>query len=212
MNPRFQLLRYLEDTFGPDLLSLVREPPGVQGGERVLYRLRVPQRVRRKESTPADLRALRDQLLDIVASTGATAEVVVEPPVTSGLSVPRLVDLPGADLVWGRPLLEYYEQDTPLPSDDFPLDWALGVLFAPSHKKLFHLDFTDARVKAVFVSDYEREAEAAVGETARIRERFIAFCQRVDALREQLQGQSGATWAKIIQIDDESLREHVSVG
>src|SRR5205823_1591933 len=49
---------------------------------------------------------------------------------SSGAPYPRLVDLPGATIVWDAELRTYLESDEALTSRDFPLEWAVGVLRA----------------------------------------------------------------------------------
>src|SRR2546428_7681429 len=90
---REQFLAHLKAAFGEEFLQLVHEPQAVQIGERVLYRLVGSKAGSRHEPSDQELERLRDQMTRFAASTGASA-VSFEPPPTSGIPYPRLIDPP----------------------------------------------------------------------------------------------------------------------
>lgn len=133
---RLEFLDYLQTTFGEEFVELIAEPPGVQVGERVLYRLQGGRTAPRRELTSQELEEQHRSMVEIARSTGLDeSAVVTEPPKSSGLPDPRLVDLPGADIVWDSDLLRWLRSEDPLPWKDFPLEWAVGILLTPSQTK-----------------------------------------------------------------------------
>lgn len=195
LSERRLLLEYVEETFGRDCAVLIKEPPGVRVGERVLYRLRHDEIGRRVETTAADLDRFRRTIAEIASASGASG-VQIEPPRSSGSPLPRLIDLPGSDLAWDRPLSQYAESDQPL---DGALEWAFGVLFAPSHKRLFYLDFTHPVVKAVLSLEYDEDDSPDDGRRT-AAERFIEFRREADRLRADADAvRIDAQWIKVVQ-------------
>jgi hypothetical protein len=132
---RQQLAEYLNQTFGQQFWRLLREPEGVQVGERVLYKVKPNTKVTRQEPSKRDQQAFWQDLIDLATRTGGT-RVTFEPPVSSGLPYPRLVDLPGSSIMWDSELRKYMNTDVVLPSEDFPLEWVVGVLHASAQSML----------------------------------------------------------------------------
>lgn len=199
---RQQFADYLEQTFGEEFLRLLDEPEGVHAGERVLYKLKRNQEARRQEPSADNLNALRETMAEIARKTGATG-ISFEPPVTSGLPYPRLIDLPGSSIMWDAELRKYMEADAMLPSADFPLEWVAGVLFTPSQKMLLYLDCTDSRVAAVFRVFYE--GDAFTEPAATVRDRFKQFQSKKRELLAECARRRTLVWAKLVQIDDEPV-------
>src|SRR5437870_12893801 len=94
---REQFLAYLEVTFGKEFLRLIDEPKGLQIGERVLYRLTGGKTGTRHEPSDQEIETLRRSMIDIAKSTGVEdAAISFEPPRSSRLPYPRLIDVPGS--------------------------------------------------------------------------------------------------------------------
>ncbi|HLW47867.1 MAG TPA: hypothetical protein VKW09_08890 [bacterium] len=200
---RQHLINYLKETFGA-LLLLVNEPQGVQTGERVLYKLKEGVQAKRHEPTQQELAETKRKFVEIVKSTGADeSRITFESPVSSGLSYPRLIDLPGSQIMWDKDLTKYLESDDPLPSPEFPLEWVLGVLFMPSEKMLLHLDFTHPKVKTFFRASYDIGDAPRLAERTEIRARFRQFWEKAGELKAQVENRDDILWAKLIQIDAE---------
>jgi len=205
---REQFLAHLKAAFGEEFLQLVHEPQAVQIGERVLYRLVGSKAGSRHEPSDQELERLRDQMTRFAASTGASA-VSFEPPRSSGLPYPRLIDLPGSSIIWDAELREYAESDEPLPSRDFPLEWAVGVVLT-SELFFVYLDFTHPKVQAVFRGSYDPQHD--FGGRTRIGEEFKRFRQKEDELRRRADADSTITWAKIVQVDMEPALVRLKTG
>lgn len=201
---RQQLAEYLNQTFGENFWGLLSEPEGVQTGERVLYKVRSNTKVTRQEPSERDQQAFRQDLIDLATRTGGT-QVTFEPPVSSGLPYPRLIDLPGSSIMWDSGLRTYMNSEMVLPSEDFPLEWVVGVVHTPSQSMLLYLDFTHATVKAIFRVFYD--AEYASGEHARagVLTRFKQFQTKKQELEADCERRRNVAWAKLVQIDTEPL-------
>lgn len=203
---RLEFLDYLQTTFGEEFVELIPEPPGVQVGERVLYRFKGERTATRHELTSQELEDRHRTLVEIAKRTGLDeSAVTTEPPISSGLPVPRLIDLPESHMMWDKDLRQWTASRALLPSPDYSLEWAVGVVFMSSEKLLLYLDFTHPKVKAVFRVIYDDEYDRPAGESAEIRTRFKQFCERAQELRAQYDGRTDVVWAKLVQLDNEPL-------
>jgi hypothetical protein len=207
---RERFLAYLKATFGEEFLRLVDEPQDLRIGERVLYRLAGGKTGTRHEPSEQEIESLRCRMTDVAKSTGVEdSAITFEPPRSSGLPYPRLIDLPGSTIIWDTELKKYLESDDLLPSSDFPLEWAIGVL-RTSEEFFLYLDFTHPKVKAVFRGSYDPEHDFRGG--TRIGEEFKRFRQKEDALRGRTDADSTIAWAKIVQIDMEPASVRIKSG
>jgi hypothetical protein len=197
---RKRLLAYLTAMFGEDVVHVIEEPSNVQIGERVLYRLAGDRTASRHEPSAEDLDRLRDQMARFANDTGGSV-VAIEPPTSSGLSCPRLVDLPGSEIIWDRALREFIASEDRLPALDFPLEWAIGVLQG-SEDLFLYLNFTHPKVKAVFRIAYE-PVYLRAEDRARLREEFTRFREKERELRDTVEAAPDIAWAKIVQVDME---------
>src|SRR2546428_988569 len=205
---REQFLAHLKAAFGEEFLQLVHEPQAVQIGERVLYRLVGSKAGSRHEPSDQELERLRDQMTRFAASTGASA-VSFEPPRSSGLPYPRLIDLPGSSIIWDAELKKYAGSDDLLPAPDFPLEWAVGVLLT-SEVLFLYLDFTHPKVKAVFTGSYDPEHD--FGGRTRVGEQFRRFRQKEDELRARVAADSTIAWARIVQMEMDPASVRINSG
>jgi len=204
---RQDLLNHLRNTFGEELLRLLSEPQGVQVGERVLYKLKEGTQAQRREPSSQELEALKRTHIEFAKSTGVdSSRATFEPPVSSGSPYPRLVDLPGNQIMWDKYLTEYLKSDNLLPSAEFPLEWVVGVLLMPSEKMLLYLDFTHPKVKAIFRASYDIDGVPQSGERADLRNRFRQFREKKADLESQVEQRGDMLWAKLIQVDSEPQR------
>lgn len=207
---RLEFLDYLQTTFGEEFVELIAEPPGVQVGERVLYRLAGGKTGTRHEPSEQEIESLRRRITDVAKSTGVEdSAITFEPPRSSGLPYPRLIDVPGSTIIWDTELKKYLERDDLLPSRDFPLEWAIGVL-RTSEEFFLYLDFTHPKIKAVFRGSYDPEHD--FGGRTRIGEEFKRFRQKENALRGRTDADSTIAWAKIVQIDMEPASVRIKSG
>ena len=199
-----EFINYLKSTFGEEFPQLIHEPKGVQIGERVLYKLKNDKPAVRHELSKQEIEALHQKMVEIAKSTGADeSAVTTDPPTSSGLPYPRLVDLPGAGIIWDKELKTYLESDELLPAPDFSLEWAIGIVQA-SDTLLMYLDFTHPKVKAIFTASYDFDWESIEGR-ANIRDRFKQFHEKERELKAQIENNTGMMWAKIVQLDSEPL-------
>jgi hypothetical protein len=125
--------------------------------------------------------------------------------VSSGLPYPRLIDLPGSSIMWDAELRNYMNTEVVLPSEDFPLEWVVGVLHTPSQSMLLYLDFTHATVKAIFRVFYDAEHASVRDEGAGVLARFEQFQRKKQELEADCERRQNVAWAKLVQIDTEPL-------
>ena len=93
---RERLLANLNAMFGEEFIRLIDEPQELQIGERVLYRLTGAKIGTRREPSEQEIETLRRSMIDLAKSTGVEdSAITFEPPRSSGLPYPRLIDLPG---------------------------------------------------------------------------------------------------------------------
>jgi hypothetical protein len=200
---------YLSSTFGEELPQLLNAPRGVQAGERVLYKLKDGVEVTRREPSQQELEELRRKFAAFAKSTGVDeSRVTFDPPVSSGLPYPRLLDLP-ALVMWDTELSKYLESNDLLPSQNFPLEWVVGVMHGGSEKMFLYLNFTHPKVKAIFRTSYDIDGAPSFKERADIRERFKQFRQKESELEAQLEKRRDILWAKIVQVDSEPQQVRV---
>lgn len=192
----------LEETFGEAFLHVLKEPPGVRVGERVLYKLTDGTQAVRREPSAQELDALKQQMVDLATRTGARG-VTFDPPVSSGSPSPRLIDLPGALIMWDTELKRYLESDDRLPAPGFALEWVVGVALLPSEKILLYLDFTHPAVKAIFRASFDLDGAPSITERTAIRDRFSQFHDSIRELTAQADRRSDLLWVKVVRVDSE---------
>lgn len=201
---REQFMGYLKRTFGEEFLRLIDEPKGVQIGERVLYKLKDEKKVERHELSKQEIEEMRQEMVNLAKSTGVDESAVTfEPPISSGVPYPRLMDLPGSEIMWDKELKKYLQSDDLLPSHDFFLEWVIGILLMSSEKMLMYLDFTHPKVKAIFRVCYDSEYDAP--SKASILDRFKQFREKEGELKTQIENEANMLWVKIVQLDMETV-------
>jgi hypothetical protein len=202
---RESFLEYLRSTFGEGFTQRLETPADVRAGERVLYKLVDGIEATRREPTSEDLAAMRRTITDIARHTGPDPRrVTFEPPISSGLPFPRLLDLPGL-IMWDTDLTRDINSDDALPATGCAVQWALGVTFMPSERMLLYLDFSHPVVKAIFRASYDAEDGSLAGGRAGVRERFTEFQNRVRDAKGEAARRPELVWVKLIRLDDEPL-------
>ena len=196
---RERLLTYLKAMLGEDVLEVIEDSGDVHIGERVLYRLAGDTTAARHEPSAEDVERLRSQMTRFASDTGGSM-VSFEPPRSSNLPYPRLVDLPGSEIIWDTELNKYRESEDLLPARDFPLEWAIGVL-RTSEDLILYLDFTHPRLKAVFRAACDTSGGLSAAERARLRDGFRVFRDKQRDLRRVVEADTHIAWAKIVQRD-----------
>ncbi len=199
---RDRFLNDLRETFGEEFLQSLNAPPGAQVGERVLYKLAGGTQAVRREPSAQELDALKQKMVDLAKRTGARG-VTFDPPVSSGSPSPRLIDLPGASIMWDTELKKYLECDDLLPAPGFALEWVVGVALLPSEKMLLYLDFTHPAVKVIFRASFDLDDTPSITERTAIRDRFSQFHDSIRELKAQADRRSDLLWVKVVQVDSE---------
>lgn len=188
---------YLNETFGKDFDTLTVPPEGAKYGERLVYKYLSDKTPTRHELTQQELDEFNAEIASIAEGIGGTTFIPAQPPVTSGLPFPRFIDLKEKDIFWETNMKKYLESYSLLPSEDFDLEWAMGLLFA-SANTFYHLDFTHPKVKGIFSFEYEEECVSFKIHEAECRfKEFITLLEMYKELSEVHHFQ----WVKIAQID-----------
>ena len=207
---REQFLSYLKTTFGDEFPRLLDEPAGLQIGERVMYRLASGKTGTRHEPSEQEIENLRRRMIDVAKDTGVEdSAITYEPPRSSGLPYPRLIDLPGSNIIWDAELRKYAGSDDLLPAPGFPLEWAVGVLLT-SEVLFLYLNLTHQKVKAVFTGSYDPEHD--FGGRTRVGEQFRRFRQKEDELRARVAADSTIAWARIVQMEMDPASVRINSG
>jgi hypothetical protein len=200
-----QLYNELNNTFGSEFTKLIDPPKGVEIGERVLYKLTGTRKAKWKEITKKDIDAFHKIAVNIAAQSGGVASIV-EPPTTSGLPCPRLVDITGwIEVAMPIPAKKYLVSDDLLPEPGFSIEWVLGTVFGPSDKQVVYIDFTHPKVKTVFSCDYDSEYE--IYAEREMHSRLSAFLERKAQIIKRVESQPNILWAKLIQLDKSTFEQ-----
>lgn len=193
---------YLKNRFGFEMEDLVTVPAGVSVGERVLYLLNPNTRAARADIDQSN-REIIEGMADIVADLeGLTPGVTlhIDPIMDSGLPYVRAVDLPYAsELALGSLADDYAYNDDELPAPDFPVRWLFGLVFGYSAKYLLYLDFTEAKLRALFVAEYDSEFEPFTGQ--KVPELLRAFVSRQRDIQASASAAPDVLWVKLVQTD-----------
>jgi len=202
-----QFYGYLTEMFGDKFTNLIEPPERVLIGERVLYRLVDDKVAERKEMTEKDIDNLHQMLMKIAGESGA---VITEPPITSGLPYPRMVDITDwSDAAMDIPAKKYATSDDLLPKDTFSIEWLFGVMFGPSDKQLVYIDFTHPRVKLVFAVYYESEYELTFcGNRNKMKDWLMKFNEKRAKIINEVEMRPELSWVKIIQLNDQILTQY----
>jgi len=172
----------------------------------VLYLLAGTSPVERRETTATEQREFR-KLIERIGQDSGAIEVSGEPPVSSGLPYPRLVDIPGWDVLFDIPLNRYLDSPSVFPSVDFRILWLVGVTSSYSEKRLACIDMRHAQVKGLFIATYEEEY-GSIGLTRQVRRAFERFLTRVtDRIAEASRPDVAYEWVKVASCDGELLEK-----
>ncbi len=201
-----QFYEYLSHTFGAKFVKLIDPPEDVRIGERVLYKLTSQKEAMRKEVSQKEIDDLRQKLATIAENAGI-APIEVDPPTTSGLPYPRLVDIGDYnDVAMDAPARAYIVSNDLLPKPDFSIEWLFGTVFRPSDKQLVFVDFAHPQVKAAFSFEYDFEYGSPVQpDMYKHFRRFKALRNKV--IREA-KSKSELLWVKILQLDEQILIQY----
>lgn len=194
------LLSYLTETFGDQFLNLITPPDGVETGERVMFKLREGVKAERHEVTPQEAEDFHRSLVESMPGI----KIHTEPPLSSGLPYPRMVDITDWSIAYDNPAKEYLTSDTLLPKDDFNIDWLLGVVFS-SERRFVYIDFTHPKVKAIFSFVYDDESihtksHLVYPQLKEFKETYLSYIKEAADSNDLL-------WIKLVQIDETILTQ-----
>jgi len=194
-----QFFNYLTKTFGKKFLFLITPPDGVEIGERVLFKLQDGKKAERCEETKQETEEFHQSLVEAVGGIEGIQILPTEPPVSSGLPYPRIVDIRDWDIAYDNPAKEYLTSDALLPKENFSIDWLFGLVFG-FEKQLIYIDFTHPKVKVIFSFVYD--FEDVFIKTHLVYKRLEQFNKMRDALIEEAEGNPDLLWIKLVQIDE----------
>jgi len=129
--------------------------------------------------------------------------IEINPPIESGRSEPRLVDLPGWEICYDLPLKRFLDSSSPIPEVGSEIEWLLGVFFGHSKKKLVLIDFVTPNIKAVFSVEYDIEGDLGRSSYT-VGGLLIDFFHKLTELKkETVQRIQDIEWIKAVQLEFE---------
>lgn len=198
------LLEYLEYIFGKSFLKLIKIPENYKIGERVIYKLAKNKTANRHEISQKEQKEQKDFFNKIAEEIGAP-ESIIDPPVSSGLPYPRLVDIPGWDIIFDIPLKRYLQSNDISPSDDFNIEWLIGVFFGHSKKILAYIDFVNPKVKGIFSETYEEEYDLS-NRGKIVNKHFAVFIKKLTKMKNEIKKPHFSNrWVKVIHYESDLM-------
>lgn len=192
---------YLEQRFGPGLTDFVAPPARVKIGERVLYQLVDGEEAQRAdiEKQNQDFEKNMAELVEKMSEgTGTKPEFYTDPMISSGLPYPRAIDVPHvSEIYMGSLATDYAASHDEFPTKDFPILWLFGVVFGYSTKTLLYMDFTDPKIRVLYVANYDAEHELLAGKD--IPQEFRAFTIQQAIMKHMYGPREDVHWIKMVQ-------------
>ena len=194
---------YLDWKFGEDFLSIIPKPDDYYVGERMLYKLKHKNEIKRNDNK-LDEDVLKDTINETLGDTNISS-IEIQPPVTTNNIEPRLIDLPGSDIIFDIPLMRYFQSDNIIPSSEFNIEWLIGVYFGGSEKKLVSIDMAHPFVKGIFSVPYEIEMDLSADPQKTVKY-FKEYIQRLKSLcKKSEKSDSNIKWVKLVQLDNDLM-------
>ncbi|MEM3564518.1 MAG: hypothetical protein QXR19_14890 [Candidatus Jordarchaeaceae archaeon] len=196
------VMENLNEQLGADLRKIIEDMPDEKDlveGDRVIYLCR-GEEFRRTDETPETIAKFREDLiraLDEVPGLRYSLEITPPSPPPPGYeSKARTIDIIPA-FSWPSHHLEYARSPTLLPSEDWRVDWLLGVIFLSEDADVFYLDFRNPKVKTVvsgrFYSTYD-----SFEENDRKKKSIISSIEQVQKLKKEYISNQAIKWAKLV--------------
>jgi len=174
--------------------EIVSFPPGLEVGDRVLYRLTEGHAARRKSQAAGDLGRWKERMDEFAKRTGAR-EVNVTP--RSKGTLPATVDILGK-LTVDTPIEDYAVGGALLPSPDWDVGWLLGAHFTVEEWRLFLVDFLDPKVKVFFCHSFPREGPPGRGGGS---ERAVRSLRAASTWRISQSKRDDIEWARLVMLE-----------
>ena len=193
---------YLIKTFGFNLLQKLDIPNDKIIGERLLYLLNDNRKVSRKVLSDYDNLEVSENFQSIAESLGGDL-ISVKMPSSTGLKIPRLVDLPGYELIFPIPLKRYLDSNDIQPDDHFSIQWLFGCFHGHDDNILAYIDFRHPFMKAVFCTEYD--VEYITGSQCEcIVDWLTKFIEIAARHKRMMDNYSDLyAWVKIVQYNDD---------
>ncbi|MEM2144041.1 MAG: hypothetical protein QW279_01665 [Candidatus Jordarchaeaceae archaeon] len=185
-------LREIIDDF-PSEESLVE-------GDRVIYIYR-GEAFKRRDAAIEDLRSFADQLSQDLDKAVGKGKYEIEfelpsPPPEGRENIARLVDIIPF-FIWGVDHLKYANSSNLLPSEDWRVDWLLGVLFKSVEADMVYLDFRNPKVKLVVAGCLYFMYDSFKANDMR-REVLVKSLIKANELKKKYQLDPSIKWAKLV--------------
>jgi hypothetical protein len=169
-------------------------------GDRVIY-LHHGDAFKRKDPTIEEVRSFADQLtVDLDKAVGkGKYEVEFDlpsPPPAGRESVARMIDVIPF-FIWGVEHLKYARSPNIFPSDDWRVDWLLGVLFKSVDADMVYLDFRNPKVKVVVAGCLYFMYDSFESNDRRKRV-LVKSLLKAKELKKKYQSDPSIKWAKLV--------------
>lgn len=179
-------------------------------GDRVIY-LHQGDAFKRRDPTIEEVRSFADQLtVDLDKALGKEKyEIEFElptPPPEGGETVARMIDVIPF-FIWNVQHLKYARSPNLFPSDDWQMEWLLGVLFNSVDAYMVYLDFRNPKVKVV-VSGCLYSMYDSFESNKRRKEILVKSLLKANELKKKYKSDPTIKWAKLVfsQDQDETHR------
>ncbi|WXG39478.1 MAG: hypothetical protein WED07_01365 [Candidatus Freyarchaeum deiterrae] len=186
-----------------DLREIIDDMPSEESlveGDRVIY-LHHGDAFKRKDPTAEDMKSFVDELTEALDEAVGKGEYEIEfespfPPPEGVESVARMIDVIPF-FVWGAEHIEYARSPNPLPSEDWRVEWLLGVLFKSVDADMIYLDFRNPKVKMVVAGRLYSMYDSFESNERRKRVLVKSFL-RANELKKKYQSDPSIKWAKLV--------------
>ncbi|MEM3587006.1 MAG: hypothetical protein QXO71_06755 [Candidatus Jordarchaeaceae archaeon] len=191
-----------------DLREIIDDFPSEESlveGDRVIYSYK-GDAFKRRDPTIDYLRRFADELtqdLDKIVGKGKY-ELEFEPPSPppeGRKNIARMVDVIPF-FTWGVDHLKYAKSPNFLPSEDWQVDWLLGVLFKSVEADIVYLDFRNPKVKVVVAGCLYFMYDSIESNEYRKKVLVNSFLKAKE-LKRKYQSFPSIKWAKVVFSQDQ---------
>lgn len=174
-------------------------------GDRVIY-LHRGETFKRRDPTLEDLKSFVDGLTGALDKAVGKEKYEIEfdlpsPPPAGRETVARMIDVIPF-FIWSAEHLKYARSPNLLPSEDWRVDWLLGVLFKSVDADMVYLDFRNPKVKVVVSGCLYFMYDSFESNDFRKRVLVKSFL-KASELQKKYQTDPSTKWAKLVFSPDQ---------
>jgi hypothetical protein len=191
-----------------DLREIIDDMPGEESlvkGDRVIY-LHHGDEFKRRDPTAEDLKSFVEGLTEKLDEAVGKGKYEFEfdppfPPLEGRESVARMIDVIPF-FSWGVQHIEYAKSLSLLPSEDWRVEWLLGVLFKSEDADMVYLDFQNPKIKVVIAGCLYSMYDSFESNNRR-KDVLVKSFLKAKELRKKYQSDPYLKWAKLVFSQDQ---------